>query len=184
MASKKCKGKIIFSNNRLRLNTNSIANINPTILSKNMGKVTLESWSDNDIFFGKNKSIVHIDYMTLELISHPSYSFESPLSNGSFYTLGFQKISDLGSFSCHFKENEILLNGEISFNLGVKDVVYNDFKKSGLVLFGEIGVRLDSDILVFDKYGVDWEKKSSDKELYSKEANPTFSSDRPKVELI
>ena len=108
MASKKCKGKIIFSNNRLRLNTNSIANINPTILSKNMGKVTLESWSDNDIFFGKNKSVLHIDYMTLELISHPSYSFESPLSNGSFYTLGFQKISDLGSFSCHFKENEIL----------------------------------------------------------------------------
>jgi hypothetical protein len=183
MASKKCKGKIIFSGNRLKLMINSNSNINPRALPKNGEKIILESWTDNDIYFGKNKSVVHIDYITLELISHPSYSFESHLSNSSFYTIGFQKISEFESFSCIYQNNEIVLNGEISFNIGIKDIVYNDFKNSGLVLFGEIGVRVEKDILVFDKYGLDWDKRSSDRDNYSKEANPTFSINRPIVKL-
>lgn len=183
MASKKCKGKIIFNNNRLKLKINSLVNTNPIILPKNGEKIILESWTDNDIFYGKNKSVVYIDYITLELFSHPSYSLESPLSNGSFYAVGFQKISDFESFSCIYQENEIVLNGEISFHLGIKDVIYNDFKNSGLVLFGEIGIRVERDILVFDKYGADWDNRTSEREIYSKEANPSFSIDRPIVEL-
>jgi hypothetical protein len=184
MASKKCKGKIIFSNNRLKLDPNSVLKTNLISTLKEGDNVYLQAWTDNDIYYGKNKSVLHVDYITLVLFSHPSYSFENPLSKSSFYSVGFQKLSDFDNFKCVFTGGELVLNGEISFHISVKDVVFNDFKKSGLVLFGEVGIRVGVGLLVFEKYGIDWDKKSSEQKMYSDNGDFTFAEDRPIVTIL
>ena len=77
MASKKCKGKIIFSNNRLKLDPSSVLKTNLISTLKEGEDVYLQAWTDNDIYYGKNKSVVHVDYITLVLFPHPSYSFDA-----------------------------------------------------------------------------------------------------------
>jgi hypothetical protein len=184
MASKKCKGKIFFSKTRLKLNSNSASKTHLISQIKDVDVIDLQAWTDKDIYYGKNKSVLHIDYITLELFSHPSYSFESSFSKSSFYSIGFKKLSDFDTFNCVYNEGELEMNGEISFNFGVKDILYNDFKNSGLVLFGEVGVRVGAELLVFDKYGIDWNKRTSELEKYSNEGDSSFAKDRAIVHLI
>jgi hypothetical protein len=76
------------------------------------------------------------------------------------------------------------LTGEIKFQLNIKNVVLNDFKNSGLILFSQIGVRVGgTEIVKFTKYGSNWMLENEQRKLYSDNVDDVFVTGRPTVVL-
>ncbi|MDG1045876.1 MAG: hypothetical protein P8P81_04670, partial [Bacteroidia bacterium] len=93
-------------------------------------------------------------------------------------------ISDFDTFICKYENGCLYLTGELKFQLNIKNVVFNDFKNSGLILFSQIGLRVGgTEIVKFSKYGSDWMLEKEQRKMYSDNIDDLYINGRPTVEL-
>ena len=180
----KCKGKIVFSGELFKLDLQSEEKVNaaPNLLSEKV--IDVIKFTKEEVLSGKSRDIDHIDYISLSLSSIPGYTFENSLSSGADFTISYDNISDFDTFMCKYENGCLHLTGELKFQLNVKNIVYNDFKNSGLILFSQIGLRVGgTEIVRFTKYGSDWMLEKEQRKLYSDTLDDVYVTGRPTVEL-
>ncbi len=184
MANKQVKGAITFNNNQLALDSMSAEKVAVIEDLNNFGRnpIILTNWSSEDIFLGKDRLAANIDYFELSLVDSPNYVFKSGLARFSRYTIGFDAIKGQELFSAEYFEGKLTLDGEIKFQIRVKEIVYEDFVNSGLVIFIKCGIRVGREILSFGKYGKDWELEKRDETMISK-GDTKYFEERPVVSL-
>ena len=180
----KCKGKIIFSGELFKLDLQSQEKVNADQIFLSEKVFDLIKFTKEEVLSGKSRNIDHIDYLSLSLSSIPGYTFENNLSPGADFTISYDNISDFDTFSCKYKNGCLHLTGELKFQLNIKNVVFNDFKNSGLILFSQIGLRVGgTEIVKFTKYGSDWMLEKEQRKLYSDTGDDVYLTGRPTVEL-
>jgi hypothetical protein len=181
----KFKGKIQFSGERFMLDVSSREklDLNPEFLSNE--DIRLVKFNKEELFLGEHLNVNHIDHFVMNLASTPNYNFECSLSQGAKFTISYNNLNINGQFLCSYIKGELQLEGEIEFTLNIKDALSKDFKNSGLILFSSVGVRLGGgELLIFNKYGDDWEQERIEKKLFWDEGKLDFIQGRPKVSLL
>jgi hypothetical protein len=177
--------KIKFDNVKLSLNTSNLIEKSKLVDSfwKNEAPI-IKNWSEEEIFFGLYRKVCHLDYVLLRLIPDGEYIFVESIAEYSTYTITYDKFSNFETLKISFEDKFIIINGDVSLKVDLKDIVYKDFIESKLVHFDELGIRVSSEIFHFTKYGDKFEQEKIERQEYMAGSSLDYVANRPIVEFM
>ena len=177
--------KIKFDNVKLSLNTSNLIEKSKLVDSfwKNEAPIT-KNWSEEEIFSGLYRKVCHLEYVLLLLIPDGEYIFVESIAEYSTYTITYDKLSNFETLKISFEDKFIIINGDVSLKVNLKDIVYKDFIESKLVHFDELGIRVSSEIFHFTKYGDKFEQEKIERQEYMAGSSLDYIANRPIIEFI
>jgi len=177
--------KIKFDNVKLSLNTSNLIEKSKLVDSfwKN-GAPIIKNWSEEEIFSGLYRKVCHLEYVGLRLIPDGEYIFVESLAEYSNYTITYDKFSNFETLKISFEEKFIIINGDVSLKVNLKDIVYKDFIESKLVHFDELGIRVSPEIFHFTKYGDKLEQEKIESQEYMAGSSLDYIANRPIIEFM
>lgn len=178
----KYKGTLVFKATTFRLDVSSSEKIeaNPSLNPE--GDVSLIKFTPAEEFNGEKSKVIHIDHVTLHMYSKFGHDLSSPLSQGAYFTIDYNKLNAHDDFKCLVTNNSIVIAGKLSFECTVKNVLTQDFKNNTIVLFSSIALRSGSDLLNYTKYGENWELEREEKNKFLKEGDDSFILNRGQID--
>ncbi len=147
----------------------------------------VKKWTKEEKFSGLLGSFNHLDHLTLSLCTKESDKLNSILSGWSNYNILTDSFTDISSLFISKEESNILLNGEMSVEFGIKDVLRTDFIQfiNRLELISlSFRVKNFGDLITLKKYGADWELEKQKIKAFINDSADDFVDGNPIVELI
>ena len=178
--------KIKFDNVKLSLNTSNLIEKSKLVDSfwKN-GAPIINNWSEEEIIFsGLYRKVCHVEFIALKLDPDGEYIFVESIAEHSTYTITYDKFSNFETLKISFEDKFIIINGDVSLKVNLKDIVYKDFIESKLVHFDELGIRVFPEIFHFTKYGDKWEQEKIERQEYMAGNSLDYIVNRPIIEFI
>ena len=165
--------------------------INPTekseLVNRFFTKVPIvQTWTDEEIFLGKDRAFSYLDSITLTLMLKSSDEPKKALSSWCFLVIPYNKLIKHDSLTIKNQDNSIILNGEIKAKIGVKDALYPDIiALKERLQFNNVFFRVENsgDILEFNKYGDNWDLESKEKKEFNQDLNDLYLIHRPKISV-
>jgi hypothetical protein len=183
---KKIKIKVEFDQIIYSPDTKSSENVELLTAFFGEGPI-IRQWSDAERFIGTPRDFNHLDHISLALCTQKKDELKSILSSWSNYQVSVENFTDTSKLFISLVEGKVLLNGEISVQLGIKDVVRPDFLQFAKRLqLTSISFRVkdSGDLITVKKFGTNWELESQIKSAYINDESDDYIKDCPKVEVI
>lgn len=148
------------------------------------GAPIIKNWSEEEIFFGRDRKVCHLAYVGLLLIPNGEYIFVESLAESSEYTITYDKCSNFETLKISFEEKFIIINGDVSLKVYLKDILFRDFIESKLVHFDHLGIRVSPEIFHCTKYGDKLEQEEIERQEYMSGNSLDIIVNQPIIEFI
>ena len=146
----------------------------------------IRQWTENELFFGEDRKLNHLDHLTLNFATTKSDVLKQNISGWSRFPIVFQKIMDSSSLTMNFNQSILTINGQLSFQINIKDVLWEDVSNlTHRILFSSISFRLKNSgkLATFTKYGENWELEDKQKKLYIAELDDSYLLNLPTITI-
>lgn len=147
----------------------------------------IKQWSEEEKFLGTPRGFNYLDHVSLSLCTKKSDNLKSILSSWSNYNISVDNFTDTTKLFVSFDDGNVCLNGEVSIQFGIKDVIRHDFVQfSNRLQFISISFRVKNsgDLITVKKFGKDWELEAQMESAYINDESDDFIKNNPMIELI
>lgn len=178
----KYKGTLLLNDTTFRLDVSSSEKVEANPGLNPEGDVNVINFTPEEVFNGEPSKVIHVDHVTLHMYSKFGQNLASPLSQGAYFDISYNKLNPLDNFKCTVTDDSILLAGKLSVEFNVKSALIQDFKSNTILIFSSIALRSGSDLLVYKKYGKNWELQREETNRFLKEGDDSFILNRGHLE--